>query len=197
MRCFTSPAVIRAAIISLALVTSTAHASEAVWDALKNGGHVILLRHAETVPGIGDPPGYKLDDCTTQRNLSPAGRAQSRAWGDAVKRRNIPIGGVFSSVWCRCVDTATIAFGKADTWPALNSHFDRGSADVQAEAVRGGIPARTQPNKNLVLVTHQVNITTLTGKVPSMGEAVIARVVPAADKSQPGTLNVIGTLKLP
>ncbi len=197
MRRINASTVIRAAILCLALVAATAHAGEAVWDALKGGGHVILLRHAETVPGIGDPPGYKLDDCATQRNLSPAGRAQSRAWGDAVKRRNIPIGGVFSSVWCRCVDTATIAFGKTDTWPALNSHFDRGAADVQAEAVRGGIPARMQSGKNLVLVTHQVNITTLTGKVPSMGEAVIARVVAAQDKSQPGTLEVIGALKLP
>jgi broad specificity phosphatase PhoE len=114
-----------------------------------------------------------------------------------VARNGIAISGVFSSVWCRCVDTAKLAFGKSDTWPALNSHFDRGAADLQAEQVRGGIAARMLPGKNLVLVTHQVNITTLTGKVPSMGEAVIARVLTTKDKSALPTLDVIGMLKIP
>jgi broad specificity phosphatase PhoE len=169
----------------------------ALLAALKQGDNVILLRHAETVPGIGDPPGYKLDDCRTQRNLGAAGRAQARAWGEAMTRDQIPIGGVFSSVWCRCLDTAKLAFGKADTWPALNSHFDRGAAEQQAEQVRGGMVVRMSPGKNLVLVTHQVNITTLTGKVPSMGEAVIARIAVTKDKAALPTLDVIGTVKLP
>jgi broad specificity phosphatase PhoE len=176
---------------------ASAEVDASLLAALKRGDHVILLRHAETVPGIGDPPGYKLDNCETQRNLSAAGRAQARAWGEAVARNGIAISGVFSSVWCRCVDTAKLAFGKSDTWPALNSHFDRGAADLQAEQVRGGIAARMLPGKNLVLVTHQVNITTLTGKVPSMGEAVIARVLTTKDKSALPTLDVIGMLKIP
>ena len=171
--------------IAAILFTATAHASDAparseqhaaIWAALKNGGHVVLLRHAATVPGIGDPPGYKLNDCKTQRNLSDAGREQSRAWGKAFARYNIPVGGVFSSAWCRCIDTAQLAFGKVDTWPALNSHFDSPqSASLQAEQTRGGIQVRMQKGKNLVLVTHQVNITMLSGRSPAVGEAMIMR----------------------
>lgn len=169
---------------------------EALWAALKQGGHVLLLRHTETVPGIGDPPGFRLDDCTTQRNLSVAGRAQARAWGKALADNGIQTSGVFASVWCRCVDTAVLAFGKADTWPALNSHFETGSGDIQAQQVRGGIPARMKPGKTLILVTHQVNITALTGRTPAMGEAVVFRVVASTDKSQPPKLDVVGMLKL-
>jgi len=188
--------------VSSAHSASSAGSSDAIWSALKQGNHIILLRHTETVAGIGDPPGYRLDDCRTQRNLNDAGRAQARAWGKAVAEKAIPIGGVFSSVWCRCVETATLAFGQAgrapDTWPALNSHFDSASsATLQAEQVRGGIPARMQTAKNLVLVTHQVNITTLTGALPMMGEAVIVRVRTSGDKRQLATLEVVGALKLP
>jgi len=192
----------------LSLAVSSAHAApsvgsrEAIWSALKQGNHVILLRHTETVAGIGDPPGYRLDDCRTQRNLNDAGRAQARAWGKAVTDRAIPIGGVFSSVWCRCVETAALAFSGAsrrpETWPALNSHFDNPDfAALQAQQVRGGLPARMQVGKNLVLVTHQVNITALTGAVPAMGEAVVARLRPSADKRQLAMLEVVGALKLP
>ncbi|MCY7387153.1 MAG: histidine phosphatase family protein [Burkholderiales bacterium] len=161
----------------------------ALWTALKDGGHVILLRHAATEPGIGDPPGYKLDDCKTQRNLRDAGREQSRAWGKAFAQ--IPVGGVFSSVWCRCVETAKLAFSKAETWPALNSHFDSPqSATIQAEQLKGGIPVRMQKGKNLVLVTHQVNITQLSGWSPNMGEAVVMRVSGTA-------LQPVGRLQVP
>ena len=197
-----------ALLIGVSVSVSAAHSApqddkdEALWYALKRGNHVILLRHTETVAGIGDPPGYRLDDCRTQRNLNDAGRAQARGWANAVTEKAIPIGGVFSSVWCRCVETATLAFGQTgrapDTWPALNSHFDSAtSAALQAEQVRGGIPARMQVGKNLVLVTHQVNITALTGAIPAMGEAVIARVRTSGDKRQLATLEVIGSLKLP
>lgn len=189
----------------LSLAVSLAHAapsvgsSEAIWSALKQGNHIILLRHTETVAGIGDPPGYRLDDCRTQRNLNDAGRAQARAWGKAVAEKAIPIGGVFSSVWCRCVETAALAFSggsrRPETWPALNSHFDTPDfAALQAQQVRGGLPARMQVGKNLVLVTHQVNITALTGAVPAMGEAVVARL--RGDKRRLATLEVIGLLKV-
>ena len=172
-------------IIAAMMFAAMAHANSstdggvsnsALWAALKKGDHVLLLRHAETVPGIGDPPGYQLNDCKTQRGLNDAGRAQARAWGKAFARQNIPVGGVFSSVWCRCIDTAQIAFGKVDTWPALNSHFDSPqSAAMQAEQTRGGIPIRMRKGKNLVLVTHQVNIAALSGRAPAMGEAIVMR----------------------
>ena len=151
--------------------------SEDLWSLLKTGGYVVLLRHAETVPGLGDPAGFSLEDCQSQRNLNDAGRIQSRAWGKAFTSRGIAVGGVFSSRWCRCMETAQLAFGKVDTWPALNSHFDSPqSAALQAEQVKGGIGIRMQKGKNLVLVTHQVNISALSGRAPPMGHAVIMRV---------------------
>jgi len=182
-----------------ALAPMTALASEAeLWTRLQQGDLVLLLRHTETVAGVGDPPGFKLDDCATQRNLSAAGRSQARAWSEAIRKHTVPIGGVFSSQWCRTVETAKLAFGTADTWPALNSHFDNPqTASLQAAAVRGGIPARMHAGKNLVLVTHQVNIFALTGRTPTMGEAVLATVERAKSSGEPVSLRAIGMLKLP
>lgn len=164
-------------------------ADEPIWSALKSGGHIVLLRHAQTVDGIGDPPGFDIRQCSTQRNLNDVGRAQARAWQQAFARHNIPVGGVFSSAWCRTKETATLAFGRVDTWPALNSHFDSpDSAMLQASQVKGGLAIRMQPGKNLVLVSHQVNINAITGVSPASGEAVIARL-------RGDQLTVIGTLK--
>lgn len=168
-----------------------AYASDAaIWSALKGGGHIILLRHAQTVDGIGDPPGFDIRQCSTQRNLNDAGRAQAREWQQAFAKHNIPLGGVFSSAWCRTKETATLAFGRVDIWPALNSHFDfPNSAALQASQVKGGLAIRMQPGKNLVLVSHQVNINAITGVSPASGEAVVVRL-------RGDQLTVIGTLKL-
>lgn len=184
-------ALLLAATIGADAATSRSGQETELWNALRNGGHVILLRHAATEPGLSDPPGFRLDDCRTQRNLSEAGREQSRAWGRIFAQRGIPVGGVFSSVWCRCVETARLAFGRVATWPALNSHFESpASAELQAEQLRGGIPVRMQAGRNLVLVTHQVNITTVSGVTPMMGEAVVMRV-------QGGALQLVGRLQAP
>ncbi len=175
---------------SAAVARGASETSAAIWQALKKGDHVVLLRHTETVPGIGDPPGYKLNDCATQRNLSELGRQHAIVWGKAFTANGVSVGGVFTSVWCRCVDTAKLAFGRTDTWPALNSHFESPQfASLQAEQVKGGIPARMKKGKALVLVTHQVNISAITGITPAMGEAVVMKF---ADK----TFSVVGTLKV-
>ena len=95
----------------------------ALWQRLRGGGHVLLMRHAATDPGIGDPPGFVLERCASQRNLSDAGRRDARRIGDALRRRGIPIGEVLSSRWCRCLDTARLVFGRADPAPMLDSMF--------------------------------------------------------------------------
>jgi Histidine phosphatase superfamily (branch 1) len=87
-------------------------AEEALWNDLRQGGYVLLIRHADA-PGTFDPPGFKLGVCSTQRNLSEEGRAQSRRLGELFRSKNVPIAQVFSSEWCRCIDTATLAFGAA------------------------------------------------------------------------------------
>ena len=154
-------------------VLRPASAAEPVWDALRSGGKIVILRHASTEPGLGDPPGFRLDDCATQRNLSEAGRTEARRIGAAFVLRAIPVARVLSSRWCRCVETARLAFGRVEPWASLDSFFDdRSRESQQTRAVRALI-AEPLTGGNLILVTHQVNITALTGIAPAMGEMVV------------------------
>jgi len=148
---------------------------EALLPALTAGGCVLLLRHAQTVPGIGDPPGWRLDVCATQRNLSDEGRAQSARLGAMLTRAGVPLGPIRSSRWCRCLDTARLAFGRVEPWPALDSFFeDRSTAAERTEQLRAWALAFRGP-ANAVLVTHQVNATALTGDWLAMGEVLVLR----------------------
>jgi broad specificity phosphatase PhoE len=171
------------------LVAGQAGAVE-TWAALREPGAVLIVRHAETVPGIGDPPGFRIDDCATQRNLSEAGRKQAIAMGRILADRGVTVVKVESSRWCRCADTARLAFPRLPVTylDALNSFFDdRSTADAQTRALRDRIAAWTGPGV-LVLVTHQVNISALTGQATAMGEAVVLR--PAG-----GDFSVLGTVR--
>lgn len=165
-----------AAAVAIAAFASAAAAStETAWTALKAGGHVLIVRHAQTVPGIGDPPGFRLDDCATQRNLSDAGRAQAKAMGERLADEGVRIDEALSSSWCRCLDTARLAFGRAAAFAPLDSFFDdRRSEPRQTAALRERIRAWRGPG-TLALVTHQVNVTALTGQVPAMGEALVLK----------------------
>lgn len=146
-----------------------------LWDALRGGGNVLLIRHAQTVPGFGDPPGFQLKDCSSQRNLSHQGREQSRRMGDRFRAENIPIGQVLSSYWCRCYETAQLAFKRHQLWAPLNSFFeDYSTRDEQTRVVAERIRSFAG-KQNLILVTHQVNITALTGETVSQGEVVVVR----------------------
>ena len=140
---------------------------------LRQGGCAVLLRHAATEPGVGDPPDFKLGVCSTQRNLSAAGQADSRRIGAWFASRQLKPRAVLTSAWCRCQHTADLAFGTHTDWPALNSTFnDRLQQTDQSTQVRQAllkIPARQFE----VWVTHQVNISALTGEGPAMGEAFI------------------------
>jgi phosphohistidine phosphatase SixA len=147
-----------------------------LWSSMRQGtGYVILLRHAQTVPGTGDPPGFKLDDCSTQRNLSEKGKVQATQIGDRFRQQKIPIARVLSSQWCRCLDSAKLMnIGKIEPFPALNSFFDDPSTETQqTERVRQFILQNQKTSGAIVMVTHQVNITALSGIVPQQGSAVI------------------------
>ncbi len=162
-----------AAAPSGAAAPAGAGGGEALWALLEAGGQVIVMRHASTEPGTGDPPGFRLDDCSTQRNLSEAGREEARRVGEALRARGVPIGRVLSSRWCRCLETARLAFGRAEAWPPLDSFFgDRSREPEQTAAVRRLVGERPEGG-NLVLVTHQVNISALTGIFPAQGEMVV------------------------
>lgn len=170
------PPILVALAALAALFAPPAHASpEAAWTALAHGHGIALVRHA-TAPGTGDPAGFRLEDCATQRNLSDIGRDEARRLGEAFRRRGVPVGRVLSSRWCRSLETARIAFGPEVAGDAaLDSFFaDRAAADPRTAAARAVIAAR-EPGRALVLVTHHVNIIALTGVAPRSGEMVVVR----------------------
>ena len=142
---------------------------------------VAIMRHA-LAPGTGDPPAFRLDDCTTQRNLSDAGRDQARRVGAAIRAAGTRIDAVLSSQWCRCRETAELlGLGKVGDLPALNSFFeDPSTADRQTRDLRTYLAA-LPADKTVLLVTHQVNITALTGHGVGSGEVLLLRL--AADGS--------------
>ena len=158
------------------------------WTLLREGGCVVLMRHAQTDPGVGDPPNFKLGECSTQRNLSEAGREQARRVGAAFVRERVKLDQVRSSAWCRCVDTAMLAFKQNTVWPPINSFFGAGGQDEQTRAVLAAVQGWQAP-RNLMLVTHQVNVTALTGEFLAMGEVVVTR--PAAQDKDATRLRVL------
>jgi phosphohistidine phosphatase SixA len=159
-------------VLALLALPAQAEASEALWALLKSGGQVVIMRHAATESTAGDLDTMRLEDCSTQRNLSSSGRDEARRIGSAFKARGITVDDVRSSVWCRCLDTGVLAFGMANPWLPLNSFFrnrdrEAGQTGTVRELVsrhRGG---------TLILVTHQVNITALTGLYPAEGEMIV------------------------
>lgn len=175
----------RRSLLSAAALSTVARWANATdgsdfWRQLRAGGCVVLMRHAATEPGTGDPPGFRLDDCRTQRNLSDDGRAQARRIGQAFAAQGIAPPTVRSSAWCRCTDTARLAFGPHTVWPALNSFFQGDAGPAQTREVLQTLTRHRAPG-NLVLVTHQVNISALTGEYPAMGELFLARPPTAAE----------------
>ena len=163
----------------------------ALWTELHRGGVAILLRHAQTEAGIGDPPGFRIGDCATQRNLSAEGRRQSQRIGAALEARAVRIDQVLSSQWCRCLDTARLAFPKAtvEPYPALNSFFDDRSTEPRQTREAAARIAAIRAPANVVFVTHHVNILALAGVAVGPGEAVLVR-------SAGGALQVLGRLAL-
>jgi broad specificity phosphatase PhoE len=146
-------------------------------DALGSGGLALLLRHAATEPGVGDPPGFRLDDCRTQRNLSDAGRGHAEQLGLWLRQRKVRIDAVLSSRWCRCLETARLAFPShaVEPFPALDSFFDDRSAEPQRTRAALDRIGATRAPANVVLVTHQVNILALTGEAVGAGEVLVVR----------------------
>ncbi|MEX3011554.1 histidine phosphatase family protein [Hoeflea sp. TYP-13] len=174
---------------------SKAGSTEAAWARLATGGYTILLTHA-LAPGTGDPPFFELDDCTTQRNLSDRGRQQARRRGVRFAARAVSISRVYSSQWCRTLETATNAF-RDDPEPleALNLVEDDSEAlAAQSEEIKKIIREFRGPG-NQVMVTHPENVEALTGIMPREGEAIIVAPSRDGDPGNPG-LDVVARLLL-
>jgi phosphohistidine phosphatase SixA len=173
-------------ILIFFLFSFNSHSSEQNWQIAQEGNKIILIRHS-LAPGGGDPEGFKINDCKTQRNLNRAGINQSKKIGKLFKKNKIPIDQVLSSQWCRCKDTARFAFGEYNEFTALNSTFQSSYNKNEAKQLKelySFVKNWNGKGKNLVLVTHYSIITAVTNAVPSSGEIVIT------DKN----FEVIGTI---
>jgi phosphohistidine phosphatase SixA len=163
-----------------------------VWEALRNGGHVALIRHADAPGGAGDPPGFRIEDCATQRSLSEKGRAQARALGDRLRAQRISVEKVISSRWCRCRETAELmAVGDVEDAPTFDNAYVL--RDRREELTRG---ARMEIGRwsgagTLVVVTHGANILALTGSHPGEAEIVVVRPDPQSGQR----LRVLGRIQ--
>ncbi|MBH3341926.1 histidine phosphatase family protein [Pseudomonas mendocina] len=160
------------ALVLLPLWGAAAETADA-WQALREGRALILMRHA-TAPGTGDPANFRLGQCETQRNLNAQGRAEARRWGELLARQGIERPRLLSSRWCRALDTASgMQRGPVQPFAALDSFFGQpeDGAEQTAELIRliNELPAGAP----LVLISHQVNITALTGIFPASGEGLI------------------------
>jgi broad specificity phosphatase PhoE len=160
------------ALVLLLVRPGAMGAEESVWQALGTPGAVVVLRHSYA-PGGFDPPDARLDDCSTQRNLDEDGRAQARRIGEAFRRHAVTVGTVLSSPRCRCLDTARLAFGRAQSWEPLQGALnDAERRRRQLDEMRQRIAAH-RDGPPLVLVTHGSVITDLTGRNIRMGEFVV------------------------
>ena len=175
-------------IIFISLITPIkADLNKNLMNQLKDGGKLIFIRHAYA-PGSGDPNNFNLNDCSTQRNLNDAGREQAEQIGKFFRKNKIKIDKVLSSEWCRCKETAKIAFKNFSTNSFLNSFYSPKYAknrNKQIKALKDYIK-KYQSKKNLILVTHYVLISDVLNYAPSSGEIVIS------DKN----LNMVGTIKI-
>ncbi len=176
-------------LIALLLSGPAQAENTSLWKMLNSPGHVALVRHA-LAPGTGDPARFDLTDCQTQRNLSDEGRQQAERIGERFRTNGIAEAKIYTSQWCRCRETAELFdLGPVSELPILNSFFQRfENRDKQTQALRDWLT--DQPlDGPLVLVTHQVNISALTGAYAGSGEIVIIR------RSDKGEITVVGSIK--
>jgi phosphohistidine phosphatase SixA len=164
--------------------------SQEAWAALVSGGHVALIRHGNAPPGYGDPPGFKIDDCATQRNLDEGGRAQARAIGEAFRQHGVRAEKILSSPWCRCLETARLmVLGPVDgTWVVAASD----KSPERLAALRQMLANWRGPG-TLVVVTRALTVQALVGIMPGQAETVVVR--PKLGK-EPG-VEVVGRIPMP
>jgi phosphohistidine phosphatase SixA len=175
-------------LLAALCMVPAARAADA-WAELTKPGAIVLFRHA-TAPGVGDPAGFRAGDCSTQRNLNDAGRAEARRLGEQFRQRGIRVGAVLSSRWCRTRDTARLAFGDSvRDETAFDSFFrqEPSARDAQTARAKALLSAWQGPGA-LVVVTHQVNIQALAGVGAASAEGVVVR------SGAGGRLQVLGTL---
>lgn len=143
-------------------------------ERLKAGGHILMVRHA-LAPGTGDPPNFTIGDCSTQRNLDETGRAQARKVGDWLRASGVSSARVYSSQWCRCIETAKLMdMGPVVELPALNSFYERvQDRKPNLKTLNGFISRQPVDGELIIFVTHFVTIGAIAGESVSSGEGVL------------------------
>jgi len=168
-------------ILALLLAVGPARAADeqAAWAALAGGGHIALIRHGNAPPGYGgDPPGFRFDDCKTQRNLDDKGRAQGKALGEAFRSHGVRVDRVLSSPVCRCMDTASLmAVGNVESSYALVP--DRDPNRLRFRELKDIVSSWRGPG-TLVLVSHGFTIEPLVGINPEQAEVVVLKPTPGS-----------------
>jgi phosphohistidine phosphatase SixA len=175
-------------IIFISLTTSIkADLNKNLIKQLEDGGKLIFIRHAYA-PGNGDPNNFNLDDCSTQRNLNSIGRKQAKDLGEFFRENKIKIYKVLTSEWCRCKETADIAFNSYSTNSFLNSFYSPKYAKNKEKQVKAlnNYVKKFKSDKNLIFVTHYVLISEVLNYGPSSGEIVVS------DKN----FNIVGTIEI-
>jgi broad specificity phosphatase PhoE len=162
------------ALLTVLLASSPGLAADdALWALLRGGGQVVLLRHAATDMEQRDEIGAPLTDCARQRNLTEDGREDARLIGAVFRARGIPVGRVLSSGYCRCMETAQLAFGRAESWLALQEALTNKPLQEARLAEIRALAAEPPTDGNLVLVSHQYPIRLLTGVKIGEGELLV------------------------
>jgi phosphohistidine phosphatase SixA len=159
------------------LAPLAAEAPNEAWMALANGGHVALIRHGNAPPGYGgDPPGFRFDDCKTQRNLDDAGRKQAKALGEAFRKHGVRVDRIVSSPVCRCMETGQLmAVGAVETsWTLLP---DTGSSAIRVLGLEEMVSS-WRGLGTLVLVTHALTVGRLTGFTLEQAETLVLQPTP-------------------
>ena len=161
-----------------------------ITDRLKAGGHILMIRHA-LAPGNGDPPNFKIGDCSTQRNLNETGRTQARSIGDWLRANGVSSARVYSSQWCRCLETAKLMeLGPVQELPALNSFYERiQDREPNLSALKDVISRQPADGELIVFVTHFVTISAVAGESVSSGEGVLVELDRDAGYKVVGNLN--------
>ena len=178
-------------LLLAAAAVQAAAEDESLWASLRAGGHVVLVRHAATEPGVGDPPGFRLDDCGTQRNLSEVGRREAQRLGQSLRAHGVAVAAVLTSPWCRCRDTARLALGREGVvQPALGNLFGRPEAEAQQLAQLRALVRRPAAG-NVFMVTHGSTVMAFTGISPGTAEMVVLT------PRDGGSFLVAGRLALP
>jgi phosphohistidine phosphatase SixA len=181
------------AVAGLAGLRPSAVAQNDPWTVLRQPGHVVFMRHSDAPGsgGYGDPPGFRLEDCATQRNLSEEGRAHARRTGEAFRKHGVAFDRVLTSPWCRCSETARLAMGReAEPLAALSNLVGRNDhRDSQVKTLKAYLAA-LDGNTRVLFVTHGIVVNALTGVSLASGEMVIVK------PSREGEPVVVGRLKV-